>query len=54
VDYPTRIKSRIARSLIGWLGMLARVKRGGGAKQIVEIKEIVKIYQRELDHFSNS
>jgi hypothetical protein len=53
LDYPERIRKRLAGSLAGWRERLASVD-SGDMQQITRINEIIRIYQRELDHFSNS
>ena len=52
LDYPERIKTRLARSLAAWRGMLAS-SGPGNTKRIAAVKDIIKIYERELGHFEN-
>lgn len=53
IDYPERIRKRVAGSLEDWRERLASINPDD-TKQIAAIEEIIKIYERELDHFSNS
>ena len=50
-DYPERIKRRLTRSLAGWREMLAGLDPGN-AKRMEAVKDIIKIYERELEHFA--
>ena len=51
-DYPERIKKRLDRSLASWRGMLASIDKGD-TKHVTAVNDIIKIYERELDHFEN-
>jgi hypothetical protein len=51
-DYPERIQRRLGRSLAGWKGMLVGINKRE-TKRIAAINDIIKIYERELDHFEN-
>jgi hypothetical protein len=52
VDYPQRIRRRLARSLAGWREMLAGLDPGD-TKRIAAVEDIIKIYERELELFAN-
>jgi hypothetical protein len=52
LNYPQRIKRHLARSLAGWREMLTGLD-SGDAKRIAAVKDIIKIYERELEHFAN-
>jgi hypothetical protein len=52
VDYPERIKGRLASTLSGYREMLARAEPSGDAKRIAAIQDIIKIYEREYEHFA--
>jgi hypothetical protein len=52
IDYPDRIRRRVAGSLAGWRQRLATLGPND-AKQAEAIKDIIKIYESELHHFSN-
>jgi hypothetical protein len=53
IAYPERIRKRLAGSLASWRQGLATVNPDD-IRQIAAIKEIIKIYEGELDHFSSS
>jgi hypothetical protein len=55
VDYPRRIKRRLGSSLAGWRKMLASIDTSNttNAKRISAIQDIIKIYEREFNHFEN-
>jgi hypothetical protein len=55
LDYPERIRKRLSRGVAGWKKMLADAKAndGSNANRIDAIKEIIKIYEREFDHFND-
>ena len=50
-DYPERIRRRLAGSLAGWREMLARIDPAD-SKRLTAVEEIIKVYQRELEHFT--
>jgi hypothetical protein len=51
-DYPDKIRRRLTTTLAGYKEMLATAERSGDQKRVVAIKDIVKIYERECEHFS--
>jgi hypothetical protein len=51
VDYPQRIRKQLASSLGGWRDMLAGIE-SADTKRVAAVEEIIKIYERELDHFA--
>ena len=53
LDYPQRIKRRLEQSLAGWKVMLAGIDLGD-AKRVAAVRDIIKIYEREFDHFTNT
>jgi hypothetical protein len=53
IDYPERIRKSLAGSLAGWRQMLGSTKPDN-TRQIEAIKERIKIYEGELDHFSRA
>ena len=52
IDYPELIKSRLDNALIGYRDMLASAERSGDAKRAAALEDIVKIYERESEHFA--
>jgi hypothetical protein len=52
LDYPERIRRRLGNSLAGWKKMLGSIDKGD-TKQIAAVNEIIKIYEREFDHFND-
>lgn len=52
IDYPERIKRHLAESLAGYEKMLARLEPSGDAKRIAALKDVIKIYEREYEHFA--
>ena len=52
IDYPERIKRRLAETLAGYRDMLASVEPSGDAKRIAALKDIIKIYELEHEHFA--
>jgi hypothetical protein len=52
IDYPERIKRRLADTLAGYRDRLATLERSGDAKRLTAIKEIIKIYEQEYEHFA--
>jgi hypothetical protein len=55
LDYPERLRRRLGNSLDRWKQMLAGIDAGdtSNAKRINAVRDIIKIYEREFDHFSN-
>ena len=53
IDYPERIKRRLAETLAGYKDMLASIEASGDAKRIAAVKDVIKIYEREYEHFAN-
>jgi hypothetical protein len=51
LDYPKRIKNRVGSSLASWRRRLAGIGPSD-TKQVAAIKEIIKTYEREFDHFN--
>lgn len=52
VDYPERIRKSLAQSLAGYKEMRAGLSEGDG-KRIEAVQEIIRIYERELQHFED-
>lgn len=50
LDYPARIRKRLSGSLAGWQEMLAGLSKGDSGR-IEAVKEIIRVYERELGHF---
>jgi len=50
LDYPERIRRRLGSSLAGWKKMLAGTDTSD-AKRINAVRDIIKIYEREFEHF---
>jgi hypothetical protein len=53
-DYPERIRSRLASALAGYRDMLVRIEPEGNAERIAAIKDIIKVFEREYEHFSQT
>lgn len=53
LDYPERIRKRLASSLAGYREMRAASSEGDG-KRIEAVQEIIRIYERELQHFEDA
>ena len=52
IDYPERIKRRLAETLAGYKDMLASLEPSGDAKRIWALKDVIKIYELEYEHFA--
>ena len=52
LDYPERIRKRLASSLAGYREMRSELSEGDG-KRIEAVQEIIRIYERELQHFED-
>jgi hypothetical protein len=52
IDYPEKIKRRLAGTLAGYKDMLASAELSGDRKRIAAIKDVIKIYEREYEHFA--
>jgi hypothetical protein len=52
IDYPERIKRRLAETLAGYKDMLATLESSGDAKRIAALKYVIKIYELEYEHFA--
>ncbi|GMO93562.1 hypothetical protein TM239_03030 [Bradyrhizobium sp. TM239] len=53
LDYPERIRRNLARSLAGYREMHAGLNKGDG-KRIEAVQEIIRVYERELQHFEDT
>ncbi|MGY3149267.1 hypothetical protein ACVWYQ_006266 [Bradyrhizobium sp. USDA 3397] len=53
IDYPERIRKRLASSLAGYQEMRSGLSEGDG-KRIEAVQDIVRIYERELQHFEDA
>jgi hypothetical protein len=53
LDYPERIRKRLATSLAGYREMRAGLSEEDG-KRIEAVQEIIRIYERELEHFEDA
>jgi hypothetical protein len=51
IDYPKRIKRQLAETLTGYKEMLVSLEPSGDAKRIAALKDVIKIYERECEHF---
>ena len=51
-DYPERIKKRLAETLAGYQDLLVSAETSGNAERIKAIREIIKVYEAEYDHFA--
>ena len=52
IDFPARIKKRLADTLVEYRDRLTTFERSGDAKRASAVKEIIKIYEREYEHFA--
>jgi hypothetical protein len=52
IDYPEKIKKRLAGSLSRWREMVTKIDPRD-EKRVADINEVVKIYERELKHFND-
>ena len=52
IDFPKRIKSRLATTLVGYKEMLAGLGSSGNEKRVAAVKEIIKIFELEYAHFA--
>lgn len=52
-DHPARIRKQLASTLEGYKGLLLRAEEEGNIKRAGLIKDIVKIFEGELNHFSD-
>jgi hypothetical protein len=53
VDHPQKIKERLANTLAGYRDMLAHYEASGDAKRTAALREIVRIFEGEHQHFVN-
>jgi hypothetical protein len=53
IYFPQRIERSLASTLAGYIEMLARAETAGDTKRTMRIKDVIKIYERELHHFRN-
>jgi hypothetical protein len=52
IDFPERIKRRLATTLAGYKEMLANLESPGDEKRVASVKEIIKIFELEYAHFA--
>ena len=52
-DHPERIKRQLISTLKGYRDMLAGAEASNDTKRVTLVKDIVKIFEREVDHFKN-
>jgi hypothetical protein len=52
IDYPERIKRHLGETLAGYKDMLASLEPSGDANRIAALKDVIKIYEREYEHFA--
>ncbi|MCD9824045.1 hypothetical protein [Bradyrhizobium japonicum] len=52
LDYPPRIRKRLGGNLAGWKDMLAGLSKSD-AKRIEAVEEIIRMHERELQHFED-
>jgi hypothetical protein len=52
LDYPARIRKRLGGNLAGWKDMLAGLSKSD-AKRIEAVEEIIRMHERELQHFED-
>jgi hypothetical protein len=50
IDFPERIKRRLATTLAGYKEMLASLGSSGDEKRIAALKEIIKVFELEHGH----
>lgn len=53
LDYPERIRNHLARSLAGYREMRAGLSEGD-SKRIEAVQDVIRIYERELQHFGDA
>jgi hypothetical protein len=51
-DHPARIKRQLSGSLQGYRALLARAEAAGNVKRTALLKDIVKIFEGEFNHFN--
>jgi hypothetical protein len=52
IDFPKRIKRRLATTLSGYKEMLASLESSGDEKRIAALKGIIKVFELEYGHFA--
>jgi hypothetical protein len=51
-DYPERIRRQLASTLDGYKGLLVIAEEAGNDKRAILLKDIVKIFEGEVNHFN--
>ena len=52
IDYPRRIKERLATTLAGYKDMLPQYEASEEEKRVAAIKEVIRFLEGEYEHFA--